>query len=123
MFTDENKVVRTYSKGFILQCGGPKLNNDPRWGYRHIIRYHRDDFKRLVSSLLMQRNWRDLTDFVIEWMILEPHNIKAAGGGQTCRDRDFWLVNANGHTVFKQKFRLYTQGNRINSVHPTSRGC
>lgn len=72
----------------------------------------------------MQRNWRDLTDFVIEWTIVDPDKTpKSVGGGQVCRERVFWLADANGRIVLKQKFRLYTAGNRINSVHPTTSGC
>ncbi len=123
VFTKENTVVRTYSKGYVLRCGGPRLSSNPNWGYRHIIKKHREDFGRLTPQLLTNRNWRDLTDFVIEWTIVDPDHTRAAGGGQTCRDRVFWLADANGRTVLKQRFKLYTKGTQINTVFPSTTGC
>lgn len=72
VFTEEKKVVRTFANNMVLHCGGPRLSSDPRWGYRHIIKSHRDDFKRLAGSGLTNRNWMDLADFVIQWTIIDP---------------------------------------------------
>lgn len=121
--SQENKVVRKYSKGYVLRCGGPRLSSNPSWGYRHITKRHRKDFGRLTPQLLMRRNWRDLTDFVIEWTIKDPDKTRSVGGGQMCRDRVFWLADAHGRTVHKQRFKLYTRGNRINTVFPSTKGC
>lgn len=123
VFTEESKVVRTFPGGYVLRCGGPRLNSNPSWGYRHIIKRHRDDFGRLTPRLLTNRNWRDLADFVIEWTLREPHHKRSAGGGQVCRDREFWLADAHGRVVLKQRFKLYTKDKRIITVFPSTKGC
>lgn len=122
-FTSEDKVVRTFSQGYTLKCGGPRFSSNPRWGYRHILDRHRDDFQRLTPPLLVNRNWRDLTDFVIEWTLRDPDHKRRAGGHHVCRDRVFWLADRNGRFVLKKRFKLYTSGKRINTVFPSGRGC
>lgn len=37
--------------------------------------------------------------------------------------RVFWLADANGRTVLKQRFKLYTKGTQINTVFPSTTGC
>lgn len=134
MSTAESKEVRkfyvnprTYHR---LLCGGPIRSSDPRYGYRHILKYHKTDFESLAVGT--GQNWRDVADLVMDTIASDPDFAKPANGGQGCYSRVMYLYNTrNGQLVRTKIFRMYVQltpkpnqpANTINTVYLASAHC
>ncbi|MBL7259919.1 DNRLRE domain-containing protein [Paractinoplanes lichenicola] len=66
MFTDDQKVVRSYDRSGVYNFGGgiSRLKcGDRKWGYRHIKDRHLADWQYI--SNFVGRNWRDAADWGI----------------------------------------------------------
>lgn len=112
LFTDNQKIVRTYTrhKGTAptgehlrggtsaLRCGGPKLSDDPTWGYRHILK-HSSQWSD--KSALTGQNWRDVADYGIEWALKDPDKVTYRAKNDTfCFSRIIYLIDKRtGRTV------------------------
>lgn len=108
LMTSETKVVRTFSTGYKLLCGGPRWSPNPASGYRHIIGKHKGEFQTLAATLATGRNWRDLADFSIEWTLKDPDRVSNGGAGKVCQSRTLYLANNNGRVVLTRTFRVIT---------------
>lgn len=78
--TAESKLVREFNPRtyYTLRCGGPMYSDNPRYGYRHILRYHKTDFERM--ALGTGQNWRDVADLAMDTISRDPDSAKPADG-------------------------------------------
>lgn len=81
-----------------LRCGGPKLSENPTWGYRHLLK-HSDQWSD--KSALTQQNWRDVADYGIQWALKDPDKVTYRAENETfCFSRIIYLINKKtGRTV------------------------
>lgn len=102
--TNPGKLVRLFVKNrvtdYVLRCGGPKYSSSPRWGYRHILWRHRDDFERLAVGTY--QNWRDVADLAMRSNTSDPDVTRhRARTGKTCFSRLIYLVNTRTNQVVR----------------------
>jgi hypothetical protein len=129
VITSTSKIVRTFSgvpgiRKVYLTCGGPKFSDEPSWGYRHILRYHRGQFEALSSPT--QQNWRDLADLAMATTLGDPAVRGPVIDGKRCFSRALRLYDLrSGRLVRTQIFRVVfrTKDAAIITVYPSSRHC
>lgn len=119
--SSETKLVHEFPY-LSLMCGGPLYSADPTWGYRHILKNHRDQFSGLAA--LAGRNWRDLAHWAIYYNDVDPDR-EYARGTSTCRSRLLYLVNSNGQVVKQQIFKTINNNTngRVITAYPSSSQC
>lgn len=126
--TAENKLVRQFYVNprtyFNLRCGGPIRSSDPRYGYRHILRYHKTDFERMAVGT--GQNWRDVADLAMDSISRDPDSAKPAGGGQGCYSRVLFFYNIRTNQLVRQQiFKMFVNisTNNINTLFPATSQC
>ncbi|WP_345423525.1 hypothetical protein [Actinomycetospora chlora] len=124
--TAEDKIVRQFSNGITLRCGGPLRDPAPRYGYRHIQVRHQTDFQNMAFETGTFRNWRDVADFAAESIAADPDVTAPAPADQTCLSRVVFLINEEtGQKVRDQIVVMFIDAltRNINTVTPRDRQC
>jgi hypothetical protein len=123
--TPEDKVVRQFPGGITLRCGGP-LGEDPRFGYRHIVARHRTNFEDMAAGTGTFQNWRDVADFAIESIAIDPDTTAPAPGKQVCLSRVVFLHSLQtGQLVRQQIVVMYIDATTrdVRTVTPRDKQC
>jgi hypothetical protein len=93
IITKEMKVVRTFKKHggakVHLYCGGPKYSEKPRWGLRHIERYHESQWEN--KSFGTFQSWREIADISIAAVLADPVVKGPVKRGKRCYSRYVFL--------------------------------
>lgn len=128
VISKEKKLVRTYSRRggakVYLYCGGPKFSSDPTWGYRHILKRHRDDFER--KAFRTRQTWRELADISIEVALAHPKVAGPIRSGKRCYSAVVYLIDhRNGDVVGTMIVRVLWRisDNAIITAYPAARHC
>ena len=128
VISKERKLVRTYSRRggakVYLYCGGPKFSSNPTWGYRHILKRHRDDFER--KAFRTRQTWRELADISIEVALAHPKVAGPTRAGKRCYSAVVYLIDErNGDLVGTMIVRVLwrVSDGAIITAHPAKQHC
>ena len=126
--TEESKVVAQYVVNarttFTLRCGSPRYDSNPRWGFRHILANHRENFEALAADT--DQNWRDVADLALESISRDPDVAKPAGNGKGCYSRLIFMRNLRTNQIVRSQivrmFVVISTGDII-TLYPHDSQC
>jgi hypothetical protein len=128
----DDKIVRTYDR-FRASAGGHFLKGGKsnllcgtsKFGYRHILADHRKEWEKV--ALPTMTNWRDVADFAIATVLIDPDKVTYDPDDQTfCYSRLIYLVNKRtGQTIGTKipRVGVSERNKRVLTAFPSNSQC